>query len=283
MGRSHFSPADGPLMLRRVLEDPADDAPRLAYADWLEESGQEERAEFIRIQCRWPDQIARVEYCRGNAVGSPLIEWPDSMTSIVGHQNYDSRWQRGFISEIRLTCEQFVGGPCPTCLNYDCSGTHSHAGRAGQVIHGVLHETDPRRQHHHHDERCKFNCKTCSGTGRIEGLARSIFEEHPVMRVMLTDKRPTSLGNDQGERGSDPWRGWFAWGTDQLVIPGQDGEFYGDLPDVVFAHLQGGRRIPTNPFTVYYPNQDEAFADESAACVAYGRSLANLPPLPTTH
>lgn len=35
-----------------------------------------------------------------------------------------------------------------------CAGTHQHSGRAGEVIHGVLHHTDPRRLHHHHDERC---------------------------------------------------------------------------------------------------------------------------------
>lgn len=29
----------------------ADDAPRLVYADWLDENGNSERAEFIRVQC----------------------------------------------------------------------------------------------------------------------------------------------------------------------------------------------------------------------------------------
>src|SRR4051812_21177794 len=42
-----------------------DDAPRLVYADWLEDNGQPHRAEFIRLQCRlarmsdWdPDRLA---------------------------------------------------------------------------------------------------------------------------------------------------------------------------------------------------------------------------------
>src|SRR5262249_8337125 len=30
--------------------DPEDDAPRLIYADWLDEQGESERAEFIRVQ-----------------------------------------------------------------------------------------------------------------------------------------------------------------------------------------------------------------------------------------
>src|SRR3954466_14516739 len=37
--------------LRAVTADPDADAPRLAYADWLDESGDAARAEFIRIQC----------------------------------------------------------------------------------------------------------------------------------------------------------------------------------------------------------------------------------------
>jgi uncharacterized protein (TIGR02996 family) len=37
--------------LQAILESPDDDTPRLIYADWLEEHGQPERAEFIRLQC----------------------------------------------------------------------------------------------------------------------------------------------------------------------------------------------------------------------------------------
>src|SRR5437763_6998841 len=37
-------------LLAAVLDAPDDDAPRLVYADWLDENGQPERAEFIRVQ-----------------------------------------------------------------------------------------------------------------------------------------------------------------------------------------------------------------------------------------
>lgn len=37
--------------LASIAENVEDDAPRLIYADWLEERGQHERAEFIRVQC----------------------------------------------------------------------------------------------------------------------------------------------------------------------------------------------------------------------------------------
>jgi uncharacterized protein (TIGR02996 family) len=41
---------DGEALLRAICEQPWEDTPRLMYADWLEENGQPERAEFIRLQ-----------------------------------------------------------------------------------------------------------------------------------------------------------------------------------------------------------------------------------------
>jgi uncharacterized protein (TIGR02996 family) len=37
--------------LHDIVEHPDEDAPRLIYADWLDEHGRPERAEFIRVQC----------------------------------------------------------------------------------------------------------------------------------------------------------------------------------------------------------------------------------------
>ena len=38
--------------LAAALADPADDAPRLVYADWLDEYGQPDRATFLRLDCQ---------------------------------------------------------------------------------------------------------------------------------------------------------------------------------------------------------------------------------------
>jgi uncharacterized protein (TIGR02996 family) len=46
-----------PGLLRAVLEQPFDDAPRLICADWLEEAGDGERGEFVRVQC----ELARLQ------------------------------------------------------------------------------------------------------------------------------------------------------------------------------------------------------------------------------
>ncbi len=38
-------------LLQAIRQSPADDSVRLVYADWLEEHGQPERAELIRVRC----------------------------------------------------------------------------------------------------------------------------------------------------------------------------------------------------------------------------------------
>jgi uncharacterized protein (TIGR02996 family) len=54
----------GDAILKAVLDDPADDLPRLAYADWLEEDGDPACGRFIR------SQIA------GEAAAPPPPPWP---------------------------------------------------------------------------------------------------------------------------------------------------------------------------------------------------------------
>ena len=48
-------------LLRAVCENPDDDTPRLVYADWLQENGEEERAEFIRVQVLMARTKARAD------------------------------------------------------------------------------------------------------------------------------------------------------------------------------------------------------------------------------
>jgi uncharacterized protein (TIGR02996 family) len=41
-----------PPLVQAIIADPDDDLPRLVFADWLEENGQEARARWIRASCR---------------------------------------------------------------------------------------------------------------------------------------------------------------------------------------------------------------------------------------
>ena len=39
-------------LYRAIIANPEDDTPRFVYADWLDENGRAEEAEFIRVECR---------------------------------------------------------------------------------------------------------------------------------------------------------------------------------------------------------------------------------------
>lgn len=94
--------------LHNILAHPDDDAPRLIYADWLDEHN-DPRGEFIRIQCalaqlsdedprRWP-----LEQREQDLLREYKVKWlPES----VGRYQYVFR--RGFIEEIALSPEEFL-------------------------------------------------------------------------------------------------------------------------------------------------------------------------------
>src|SRR5687767_4492465 len=50
--RFAMPPPGHEALLRAIIADPDDTTLRLAYADWLEEHDEAERAEFVRVQCR---------------------------------------------------------------------------------------------------------------------------------------------------------------------------------------------------------------------------------------
>lgn len=57
-------------LLAAICAEPTDDTPRLVYADWLQEHGQEDYAEFIRVEC----EIARLcdVYRNGTATAADV-------------------------------------------------------------------------------------------------------------------------------------------------------------------------------------------------------------------
>jgi uncharacterized protein (TIGR02996 family) len=106
--------------LRAILEDPADDDVRLIYADWLEEHGHVERAEFLRLQIsqreegRQRELLARhtASWFRGLL---PMHSWqvrrvggPD--LGFFGESTVpEIEWQvrRGFVQAVSLSLDDF--------------------------------------------------------------------------------------------------------------------------------------------------------------------------------
>jgi uncharacterized protein (TIGR02996 family) len=97
--------------LQAILDAPRDDAPRLLFADWLEEYGDADRAEFIRIQVALAG--------RGPGL-APAGLWSRQKELLVRH---DEEWsaparvaaascafERGFIEEVEAEAGAFLDG-----------------------------------------------------------------------------------------------------------------------------------------------------------------------------
>lgn len=76
---------------RAICSAPDDDTPRLVFADWLEENGEVERAEFIRVQCEFAtlNQTDRTcpfikEYSRPDPGPEPVERWREGICKCRG-------------------------------------------------------------------------------------------------------------------------------------------------------------------------------------------------------
>jgi uncharacterized protein (TIGR02996 family) len=97
-------------LFRAVLAAPEDDAPRLVYADWLDEHGQPERAEFIRVQCamdRIPPKTGRWRPLHERAARLER-EWWDTWCGPILEKVRLPEFRRGFVGRVRLTVDQFL-------------------------------------------------------------------------------------------------------------------------------------------------------------------------------
>src|SRR4051812_45071783 len=102
--------SDRAALMHAIHDLPHDDLPRLAFADWLEEHGQAERAEFIRVQ------IALAQLSHNEKRFRPLHNreialirahkdrWFGTFRS--GWAYYDCR--RGFIEEVWSSAAAFL-------------------------------------------------------------------------------------------------------------------------------------------------------------------------------
>ncbi|HEX5273253.1 MAG TPA: TIGR02996 domain-containing protein, partial [Gemmataceae bacterium] len=101
---------DEEALLRAVIADPDDDAPRLIYADWLDEQGKADRAEFIRVQCA----------LQAAPPGDPRRPaWLDREVALLNDREDEwlgrLRWlfylwafRRGFLEEVTLKAPTFL-------------------------------------------------------------------------------------------------------------------------------------------------------------------------------
>jgi uncharacterized protein (TIGR02996 family) len=100
--------------LRDILSNPDDVAPRLVYADWLDEHGGDadrDHADLIRTQCeleRLDDETRRpaLERRARDLLKRRRKEWTEPLSKAKLGSKYVFR--RGFVEELTLTAERFV-------------------------------------------------------------------------------------------------------------------------------------------------------------------------------
>ncbi len=97
--------ADDEAFLRAVIDNPDDDLPRLVYADWLDEHGEPDRAEFIRVQCAMArPPMTKADFERRWARSEELLavhkeRWLGPLSEFV-----EWWWfRRGFVFMIKLS------------------------------------------------------------------------------------------------------------------------------------------------------------------------------------
>jgi uncharacterized protein (TIGR02996 family) len=101
--------SDGRDLMTAIVQSPADDAPRLRLADWLERHGDPDRATFIRLQCEVENLPPGAERKRRVTTADALLkrheaEWSDELGIGFTHPAF----KRGFVTGVTMTADDFL-------------------------------------------------------------------------------------------------------------------------------------------------------------------------------
>ena len=99
--------SEGDALYQTILENPEDDAPRLIYSDWLEEQGDTQRAQFIRIQCEQARAEPHSPLCRKLISRARRLYKPHWLHTLRGKALH-AEMHRGFIHKITIYSKRFV-------------------------------------------------------------------------------------------------------------------------------------------------------------------------------
>ena len=239
---------DGEALIRSVLANPADDAPRLVYADWLDERGRAADAEFIRVQI----ELARLGFDGAFHVDSQgrLQRMP---AHIERHQERQLELWMGGAGRPELPAE---------LANWPMT-IHPMRGQSRRIRRGFVE-------------------RVASFAGIFLEVVAGLFRHQPVAHVALVDKQPFQTDRGYGwarltgldSFGSVPAELWphlvgTGAGTDVRTTRAAEpeGNFESEHP--------ASDPEPVQP-VIIYPTADAAEAALSWTCVRYGRAAAGL-------
>ena len=96
-------------LLQAIIENPDDDALRLVFADWFEDHGELERAEFIRVQielAKLPNvdnRRPKLEQRETELLARNESAWAEPIRHCVVSWTF----HRGFIAEVTVTVDMY--------------------------------------------------------------------------------------------------------------------------------------------------------------------------------
>jgi uncharacterized protein (TIGR02996 family) len=272
---------DQAALLRAILEAPADDAPRLVYADWLEENGEHERAEFIRVQAELAGH--RGCNCQVRANGG-VVKMCEKCTlrereRELWNSRQAPRWFfAGVVKKMgKPHCYLDLSEPpmlrlmSPNGDMVDCK--HPNRGFVAEVrlpvaafLGGPCGRCQGYGAYDHPEARmCLVECPACSGSGRTSGIAAALFAAQPVTRVTLTDLLPYHGLNNT-----------FHW-YDLAAQDPPDTHPPSNVPSDLYVLLEGYEdRFDGFDRRKEYVGIAAAHAALSRAAVALGRARAGL-------
>jgi len=242
--------SDRDALIRTICEHPFDDTPRLVLADWLDDHGNHEEhdyAEFIRVQCDHRRDQARelILWMAIKLIGEKDWEkyyWKTSLR-MIGRNDVILDARRGFVDTVYAPMAVLMGERC---------------GNQCELVEGFRKRRYQVYEEHGPYESGWVRCPRCNGTGRTLGILKDLFSQHPITRVVVTDKSP--LMSDRA-----PDRIEYYW------IKSDSPTILWEMPPELYRRM--ANRFPT---------EDDAIDALSAAVVAHGRELVDLPALTAT-
>jgi uncharacterized protein (TIGR02996 family) len=101
-------------LLRSIIAAPDDDLPRLVFADWCDEHGDPERAEFVRTQVEFARKSRHAEGV-DNRLGKHSVElwaehrkrWLAELPVIRGATWFDA-FYRGFVERVSVSSDEVL-------------------------------------------------------------------------------------------------------------------------------------------------------------------------------
>lgn len=257
-------------LLRAVLESPGDDTPRLAYADWVDDTGSDpKRAELIRVMCdeRFDARCGQITHpvadmpdiacdcltyshpqegvvddwcpqCKLRHRAAQILSTRDTETDRhVLWPFTDNGWTGFNVYQYRRGFASTVRAPLAVLVGWECGrcAGHGTAERNGS----------------------DYTCRDCHGTGRVGGIGRELFERQPVERIVVTDVRPGTT-----DRGPE-FRNYFCWEAEPF--------------SPLWFVMRSGLLLCGHDS--WRETEEECMTDLSAALVAHFREQAGLTPL----